>query len=346
MLRKSIAVASCLLMTIACGKKSEATQVVRNNMISLQTQCVGRYLVDLPSELPVLWTQNFDASVATRLTSITSYALFRNLVLQKKEAIGNQRHEVENSLLGRFLEVGGNAALLAFRGDKTATNIYQLHRFIWIGDRGYLLANEVLTNDLQRLEMFANVLDHIFSRPTVPSTPGFCIDGALVTGEWGQMSASATASVKAWPTMRLAFNSGEDSETVSSGRTLTDEDFRPFVWLQKEQDKIKALASLFPDQQDDPALTKEFHVLLRRERVVDHRKGEEVAWRDTLNSGAVLYKFYWSNTDASGKPETPGVALEMEAGDRYKPELGSPPEDQLLALWEAVLSSVRHRPGA
>lgn len=67
----------------------------------------------------------------------------------------------------------------------------------------------------------------------------------------------------------------------------------------------------------------------------------------TVN-GQEWYRFEWNYSGDAATPRKAGFAFGLEAGAKdYTPDyVAPPPQDDLLALWDAMLASLKPRPGA
>ena len=67
-----------------------------------------------------------------------------------------------------------------------------------------------------------------------------------------------------------------------------------------------------------------------------------------LANGQEYYRFEWDSTGNAANPNKTGVSFSLFAGNKdYVPDyVAPPPQDDLLALWDAMLGSLKPRPGA
>lgn len=341
-------VSALVLLLAACAPHAHDQDYAKMNTMPLSTYCVGRLLVGLPEKAIPSWTQEFDKAQVSRLDhSIQSQQDFWNLVEKRRKELAGLPHETEGSQLSLYEPVGGTAAVLLFRDSATFTGGYMMERYLWIGTRGYLLRSgpwpNSLKDQIQENSQIFSRLSPIDNR-SPPQQRGFCIDGALITGDMERISVSP--AIDAVPGMQgvwLTVGTGEttDPQTSSTGSAFDD--------LSEEQRRIRETASTVPDWVRDPLYPKEFTVLRKRERSLNGIAGQEVAYRKTFNNGKHEYRFRWQIQGADiVATKHSGLSLEMgftDEQDSNKPGIPPPPEDQMYALWDAVLNSVQIRQG-
>lgn len=318
------------------------------NIIPLRTECIGRVLIDLPSRSVKRWSQEFDQAKVSRVSYPTGDdAAFWIDVTKRKEKLEASPHKTEGSLLSKYEKVGENAAILLFRSSDIGVRLYKMERFLWLGHLGYVFESNILNDEKDRLSPYTEVFSKLEPRNNleIPSEPGFCIDGALVSGDVGGISASQNFKVAGWKNVYLWASAGEvgATPTDSSG---DDEDHSFDADLKREQEGIREIVEAAPEARNDPAYPKEFDVLRQHDRDLNGLGGREVIWRKKLNSGALLYTFRWETSGKDqGTPQHPGASIGMDVGDEHHPEQTPPAEKELFALWDAVLTSLKRRPG-
>lgn len=311
--------------------------------IPMKTECIGRFLVDLPKNVILSWTQNFDIAEVTRLISVATPKDFWSVVEARKNILESLRHESELSQLGLYKIYDSNAAVLLYWDSPVWVGGYSMDRYFWTSVSAYKMTSRPRPNSIKdEIDRYTRIFTEIVPRDDIPSQPGFCIDGAIVVGDVGSIDAGVSITIPGWRNVTLNLDSGDDNTQIAA----VDPDFGPFGQLAREQMAIRETIARYPEFKDDPVYPKEFVVLRKQMRTLAGRPGEEVVWRQKQNNGAVLYKFLWFNSDPGGTPAKPGISIDMSVGNSDQPTIGPPPEQDLLSLWDAVLNSVRRRPGA
>lgn len=333
----------CLLaaLTLAScqAREHERKDYAEMNAIALKSVCVGRLEIDLPAKGSLEWRASFDQAEVTRVRPPAQSAdTFWSRVESRKVELESLSHRTEGNRLGLHEKIGDNAAIILYRDRGHRKGSYMMERYLWLGDRGYLFESGPWSNDV-RDKVDRN--SHVFSlltphdRNGQPQASGFCIEGATVTGDFGQISAGGIVELSNWEAARLNFGTFENYPPTELDRTAFEE-------VERDQAFYRAIKG-DSDFRAEPDSPKDFEVLRRRELSVGGFAGQEAAWRKTLNNGAVLYQVIWRTDELIGQKTSPGIALGLRTGDESGSGNATPSEEELLALWDAVLDSVRLR---
>lgn len=345
------AVAILAMAMAACGHETNRDYAAMNK-IPMHTVCVGRMLVDLPKGGQLDWQQHFDYAQVSRLpASVSNASAFWVMVEKKKDALGSEKHKTEPSLLSGYLKVGNDAAMLLHRESASDVYGYDLDRYLWLGHWGYWFESKALFDNGQK-DQFSS-FDKAFKQLTSiddfrpPQEPGFCIDGALVTGKIGPIWSGVSSSIKAWKGASASAGASEDDGSRAklpwekTGHSL------PPVTPFSDLEMFKSWADESKQSSDSDRVVS-FEVLRKGNRQLAGMPGEEIAVKATLANGQEWYRFEWSSSSDAARPRKSGFTLGLEAGDKdYTPRYAPPPpQDDLLALWNAMLASLKLRPGA
>lgn len=338
------------LLLAACTPHAHDQDYAKMNPIPLQTYCVGRLLVDLPKQATFSWTQEFDDSKVSRLPSdINTPERFWNLVEKRRDELAAAPHDTEGHLLYRFDNPSTVSAIVLFRESNTDVYGYNIERYLWTGHWGHLFKSGIANSDKGNLDHLVNTfnrlipIDNRMNPPMAPQQAGFCIDGALVTGEVGRISAGPTLYMFGMKGVSISVNAVENFPP-SSDPALNS----AYGGVEDKQRQIRMTREQIPGWSSDPDSPKDFIVLRKREHSLHGIPGQEVVYRQIFNNDKRSYRFLWLDTQRSNN-RLPSAGVQMDFTDEQdpaKPALPLPPEDQMFALWDAVLSSVRLRPGA
>ncbi len=311
------------------------------NSFPLKTQCVGHLSVDMPTAASIQWTQQFDGADATRMTGVISKDQFWKRVVARRDELRALPHETEKTQLGMYEVIGERAAVLLYRDSDVWTGGFSMERFLWLSTRGYRLTSPATDNETarqiaRRIEVFNHLVEHDGSS----GKPGFCIDGARLTGSLDDVEVHATqanlAPVGLINGSLIVSNSRSEMPLPSTAQ----KPITPFESLRSEQDSIRVSAAQFPMGIGEPDFTKTFDVLRKRERKVSGMVGQEIAFKEVLNNGKARYKLRWTSTyPAEAQPHI-SSALLLTVGnddDAADPNLD---ERAMFALWDAVLESM------
>ena len=298
-----------------------------------KTYCFGRYLVDLPQEAKVrsaykIWgieIENMPAENATTLKAL----------VDKREAdLKVGKHESGESMFVRRVDHKNGSVIL----------------FSWNSPRRKYMMNEesyLVTNNPWRAykyigEISANKQDHAVSLISalaanirarddseIPAGPGFCIDERLITGseyqsERFEVGITLPQHPNALITIRA--NTGAEHDRLLE---RVDKFFATAV--------VGSLAGL--------------KVLRKQERDVGPIQAEEYATAASGN-GQRVYAFAWESQGKDTSLSEQNVAAALKVLEQpvvtehtpYRPAFKS--DDEALQLWDAIIDSIRLRPGA
>lgn len=297
----------------------------------MQSVCVGSLQLSLPGQR-VSMSQSFDHSTVERLPGVRDVDTFRTRVNARASELRSLAHDTEQGRLGALDWQGDHAAILRYREHQASKRAWKVQRFLWLGDRGYVLDSvqamrPQFADDLARHSRVFGALEA--RAPSAGSDGGFCIDGAVVRGDVGKISAGVSTQPAGMAHVRVwagAVRQGEGRDAVSAGDELAS--------------RRKAIADTLrhePDAAADPEYPRAFDITRQQARRVAGAAGEEVIWRESLNNGARIHVFRWTGRLQGGE----NVTIGMDAGDRYKPGEAPPEEATLVGLWEQVLDSAQ-----
>ena len=153
----------------------------------------------------------------------------------------------------------------------------------------------------------------------VPRMEGFCIDGGIIqSGSNDHESIRFAGKLRQYP--------GVSFSIQTQALAKNDE---PEESLGARVKGAMALAS---------SLFTDLKVLRSGSKKAGEFSGEEFAYFE--NGGC---NFDWEHTGKPGQQEAPRIAINLEASETA---LQSITQEELLALWDAILATVRIRPGA
>jgi hypothetical protein len=272
-------------------------------------------------------------------TSLDAYrskvgARENELRTKKRVDPGNRNAETSHAWLEKAFSPVQNSRVFIFN-DAVAT-AYKLP----FNSEGYILVGRTLfktsgTFGATGLDLSESVYEDMYRRIkardnwAVPTEPGFCIDGGIVTG-----SSTYTEEVS----QSFALMPGRPALLLIKLRDSMDDD--------QAQPLTKNLAALRAQLDRMPG---SYRILRKGKRVVAGMSAEEVLF--ALQDGPVtVYRFYLL---APGNPATlaqPHTSVELLMGNASRSDLPSDeatsPVDEAgaLQLWDTLLNSLRPRP--
>lgn len=322
------------------------------NAITLKTQCIGRLLVDLPYKAPLDWSQNIGRDAVARMPRVNSQGALWKIIDQRKAELELAPHRTEKHLLSDFRKINPNTALLMYRDSDVDKYTYHIDRYLWLETSAYLFKAEIANEEqslVGKLSEVPALLKRIINDGSVREA-GFCIDGALIAGRVeGAVNVAVNLNVPGWKGVSISVMTGE-------GNQPTNYDKDAYDLLNGDEERFQEVQRIARSQ-GDPAgeAPVSFDVIRKRDRVINGVVGQETVSKFVFKGGVVQHRFLW-DVAYKGQQDTaakPGIWVGMKTGEELPtPDGGSapshetPPESELLALWDAMLNSLRFRPGA
>ena len=342
-----------LLAALACAGSWAAGQVrsmrdrseVAKMTEKMKTVCVGRFLVDVPVEAEVSLSREMMDGFAID-TFEESEAAFHDRIAAREADIVARGADPDGSGDGGMVE----ARDLRVPGMTGRALIYGYSRgYLMEGDRrvdmesvsvevhGHMGGLSFSLSAKSTEEASAAAAEGLLARlrlrgqDEIPAVGGFCIDRAVFVEPLPPHTAEHIAMHIGLPDhsdlgMALASLPGGGRSRGLLTR-VTEND------AEAGADEILRVTKLRAEKRD-----------------INGLPGEEVLERVRELNFATTFGFMWETQGVKNDPLQPFLSLELHAGISRqpggKPADASLHEDAMLALWDAVASSIRLRPGA
>jgi hypothetical protein len=311
---------------------------------TMKTVCVGRLLIDVPSEAEVelqqAWIDGFDVSAyAEDLERYRARVVAREAEIRATPdrfgGAGNLESAKDvdsgNGMHGRILVHGrtvteGTAgysldSLEHYRYENVALEAHLHHRGISI-----TLSADAYDPDL--MQNLPRLAAQIVANPDrrTPAEPGFCIDRAFIRdplkAEQGERIVMR-ASFPSRPDVHLRFDTMAGTKPDSES-------------LLERHARVHAAAAR--------ALGMRFASLRAAPRMIGGLIGDELVERVVEENFAVIFGFRWEVLGTQDDVFVPNLTLTMRTGaSRDGPVPSSLSEPAALALWDRIASSIRVR---
>ncbi|WBG62302.1 MULTISPECIES: T6SS immunity protein Tli4 family protein [Pseudomonas] len=297
------------------------------------THCFGRFLIDLPQQAKInagyqIWRPSVKRINETP-TSLT------NKIKHREQELISLPHSLKGSLFIRRVEHGnGSVTLLHWDSNLTNSTKYVSKETYLVahGDwRAYEYFGELSADkqisSLAVSEKIAKNL-HSLQHREIPSDPGFCIDGAYIAGSTFQREGFNVGVT--FPNHPGAFFSFS-TDTGAEEDQLLD---RVGGFLAGAAKMVAGLETLRKGQRNiGPISAQEYLVAGSAE-------------------GQRAYSFAWESQGKDGSLSEPNITAGLGVLERDADSHGNPPppafrsDQEALELWDAIIDSIRLRPGA
>jgi hypothetical protein len=324
-------------VTLAYAKEEGRKMANEINEIKMQTVCVGRFLIDVPS----------DAQVSFRPAFLAGWSLNSDLeetdtdFVERLSATEQKHKTAKNERDGPSLEsvktidtggafgkifVYGRAWVYGFENGKRVDSTFvAVDASVRIKGVSFDFAREIGDEaDVKRLVQFISQLQ---PRPdnSIPSDSGFCFDGGLLRDP---LTAAQNERVgvfiglKGHPDVAIAANT---MAGLKHERSL----------LQRDEENTVKQSNL-----------GNFRTLRRGPRAINGVPGEEVLDVIIEPNGTRGQSLMWESLPKQDSVYLPYFVLEMNTGHGQpgNPINSSLSDARALALWERISASLRLRP--
>lgn len=313
----------------------ESNMDQKNKIIPLKAVCVGRFVLDVPTQVIVTYRQ---ARVARWVISTTAETdeEFALRIRQKEELLASARNErngvslelvrdVKTShLIGKIFLYDRKWIGLMRGGKEVISEAVAIDALVRASGISYSFTGEFRKpEELQRLEQLLQQLEPV-NAGEVPTSAGFCFDRGIIRDPIG----------------------------------IDDHEYVSIFWGIAEQPDLAGSLSSFAGLDSGPALLQRhaasdiqqeyksrFHDLRVGKRVINGIPGEEVLQRVDEFNGVKVQSFMWESISDKNEVFLPRLTLELSTGlgRPGKPVNSSLTDAEALALWNTLSSSLRRR---
>lgn len=299
----------------------------------MRTLCIGRYLVDVPTEAEV--ALGLAASDSNKIERIPSYPddVAYEAALQAREAeLRTAKHRSEGVLFKSLSKsVDGRHTVFVSRPDANDKYTYLVETFVHAQPAAwrvyYRTGDEYLKQTIQQIGEIALSLSPR-ELSAVPTVPGACIsDGLLVRS----------------PVESEEYVGGARIKSLSWSLSIATETSGP-----RDSKMFPDLFHRVDDAIDAAGPGSGIRKVRRAKVTVDGRSGQEYIGLYPDRRQFILD----AKLEAYGnaKPQQPTIILSMEVWLAPEGAIGDGrkylSQEEALAVWDAVVKSIRPRPGA
>ncbi len=298
----------------------------------MQTVCFGRYLANIPIGADFSIGGAYSESVKFELTpSYADEQAYRDHLKEHEQRLRTSKHVTEGTLLrSTALSSDGKQVIFMSRTDMRDRRTTLVESFVMRPP--YRLSYVAADEDVREItDEISKLTQRLASRDATPSRPsGACIaDGLLDFTPTYNESFFASAGMDS-PAWIINFSTNTDGPT-DPGKDLHSRVDQAIEMIGPEGAKIRKLRRGFV--------------------TVDGRKGREYLGIYPADRNGPTESFDAKlEVEGSGKAQQPNIKLHMETVWPRKRDPSDPTkylsQDDALALWDAVVKSVRLRPGA
>jgi len=320
---------------------ASSNQKVENMFATTQTICAGRFLIDIPALATVvygdLWGPYEIARYPNEAANIEAYLLRYAEKLKEDRTFASKQFLGPHSMLGKVINGAVSGQRLFFGVERGSSIFYEIHSLMPVGPdlfvqtgpsshKDYASTVEILNSTARRIEPL--------HKNSVPTHPGFCIDGALIKDdvESDVEKIQMGVRLKEFPDVHFSIE-------------MTRKDFRvesDAIEPRLEQARHRAFAMGWG------AWYSRIKTLRKGSRTLGPWKGFEVLVH--IPSRKEIGESHDFNFVALGVPKDPFVPtidMKLDTGVRenhpgaVKPSVT---DQEALYIWDRITTSIRLRP--
>ena len=313
---------------------SNARELQMNNLKT--TYCIGRYLIDLPADA-LINGQTYDYKYGRINSQSMDEPDFERQMAQR-EAELRAGEQSDGYLLKNVLRSAPTMRIFELQQELLMGPSVGFEAYQWIDDRVFELS-QMDTVQTKYAEVISTVRTEIFphlrARQTheIPRAPGFCIKDGFISNDGASRQfedAAITFKFAKWPG----------------------------VWVSVETTTVTKLGQPSLLQRIDGSevweaykdVVSQVRTLRRGQRTINGRVGEEYLVTLPTDGGYRLHQFHWEAQGTEvGNALEPTLTVELESGMTRENGVPTRPrltDEQAVALFDAVVDSVRLRPAA
>ncbi|MGA3703920.1 T6SS immunity protein Tli4 family protein [Ralstonia nicotianae] len=297
------------------------------------TYCFGRYLVDLPRQAKVSSVYKIRGK-AIELIPGEDQAKLKSRIDRREAELRTEKHETQGSMFFRRINLNNGSEILfswsspyskvMLRSDVYLVAAGATRVFRYGGDVSTDRENVAIQNAADLAVNIQSLADK-----KIPVEPGFCIDKGFIAGsEYRSEGFQVGITLPQYPNALITID-------ASTGA---------------EQDKLLERVGNFFSTAVTGAVTG-LKVLRKGQRNVGSIQAEEYATAASGN-GQRVYAFAWESQGKDKSLSQQNIAAALKVLEQpvvtehtpYRPAFKS--DEEALQLWDAIVDSIRLRPGA
>lgn len=339
------------------GPNAKELKAIKDMTSAMKTQCVGRYLFDLPEsfvwgdfpevELYYGLDANFKPANIQIVDMHSSPEKFASRVEMRASAIASSTNlDTNGSMLLEKRAINGAVLIRRYKSSEIdGAQTYELHKLLGSVHALILVnsfpedtrsAENVIVKLSSQIHLMEGALDH--------QGPGFCLGPLLIDADSDhEVLVSAHAKDKRHPDVQ--FEIYMSAITPDEGERLPEQ-------VARESGVLYAKPKILRSQETTigPMVADEMLMRFKEDDIIEHsfaiwsRRGSPSMARPTINLSLT------TGGDITSYPPPDllkyGVSGDLPSGPSPKVVSSSLTDNEAIGLWEAVVKSVRLRPNS
>jgi hypothetical protein len=295
------------------------------------TQCVGRFLIDLPSDAEYVGG-SYDYDFATVERQSMEYEKFKKEVDAVEKHLKDVKHKSGTSLLLKKTALDENTRTLGYWEASYQYVAVDISGYRWLNGTRYLLHKLA---DPDKMEKAVAQMDTKMStlqakEKTVPTIRGFCIENAIFADNGSSDNES----------LNVRFRLKTRTDIVIDIATNLNNDAIPDSLLSRKPSVLSALGIL-------GSTLGGVRNIKEGNRTIGAHPGQEWLLKAPNDHGQKAHLFTWEAPGLLGDELHPQIRIDIQSGNSdggLDPKPISVTDEEMLELWDKILNSLRLRP--
>jgi hypothetical protein len=327
--------AAAILLTAGCDKVSPSDTgqkpMTQHQTIATRPLCVGRFLIDVPVDAKVVWTDTRTSLTgAIKMEGVLSEKAFASRMRNEQERIARTTTSDGTSLLKDAQEFEDQQGRIFVFRDSPSNDLYYDVKAFALKTGTLFSFHDQAEDDKLPLAIRDVTKGFALLAPrdtwSIPTEPGFCFDNGFLPGKDTTFEATGVQlTFKEYPGLMIALETQTNDQGAFPGPDL-------ITRTEEGQGVVE------PHQRA---------TMLRKnaKRSIGDRAGQEVMLKRQVESALRLTGYLEVNAEP-GRIDAPGIVFSLGLTPSDSMAERFPSEAEVTGLWDTIIQSLRLRPGA
>ena len=313
------------------------TPRIQSLLQETRTVCFGRFLITVPSTATVVYGPaqaeseiDYYRGEANKIEKLVAARLVE---IEEERGFMTERDRTRLPLFGQVRN-GSRVGQKIVLGSKSRVG-YTVHSYVPLGDDLFVQYISGILPDEDPFDFMNTVANELKPRSedVIPSEPGVCIEGGLVTKDLTYEQVAIGIRLKEFPDVHLSIEVHRNVDRLAESSSL-----ERMLKEGKENAQEGGVGSLFD----------RIKIFRHGPRQLGKWTGFEHASRTPANKESTeAHEFFYQSLGALRDPLLPKLEIELNSGVKDNSKASVPPsitDEEALALWDALITTIRVRP--
>ncbi|HEY0584498.1 MAG TPA: T6SS immunity protein Tli4 family protein [Pseudoduganella sp.] len=296
-----------------------------------KTHCVGRLLIDLPSDAEYVGG-SYEYAFATVERQSMEHSAFRQEVDKLEAKLKEGQHKSGSSFLLAKAVPDENTQIFGYWANENRSSAIEISGYKWLQGMRYLIHKRANYEKMERaVSRMGTTISMLHTRDASPPTaPGFCVERAIFADEGRSGNES----------LNIRFRLTKYPDVVVDVATNLNAGDPPESLLSRKPGVLSALGVL-------GATLGGVRNIKEGDRKIGDYPGQEWLMKAPNDHGQQAHLFTWEAPGLHADELRPQIRIDLQSGNfdgGLDPKPISMTDQQMLQLWDKILNSLRLRP--